>query len=578
MREGDIEPGYFAASGGDQVTVQVIFDIMAESHEFIWFAHNSQYELRYFIAGLLEHKENVSFYSRTDSDVFMINIRLPDYGDKAVLSIRDSMAIWPSSLEKLANTFCPELPKLFIDFEKLTFDPKNSDHIAYSKRDSETLLLSMIRFDAMIYDIFDVHLRVTTASTALAAWQRTLDSDDKYYNTPVHEDYIRSAYYGGLVFLTDTKKYDGCKTYDKNSSYPHQMLTYPMPIGSPLQTDLFDGRRPGIYTVTVRAPDDLIVPILPVRKRDGIVWPSGTFKTTVTSDELRFAVNHGYRLLTIHDGRVWNETCKPFDDFINKCMEIRLGNPGTALDQVAKLMQNSLYGKFGTRRKRRKIYATMTDEEITAGDTQAWGNFFIREETAEDMQCLPVWAVFITAHARLALLDKIYEIGPENVLYGDTDSITLKPGYSMEESKAYGGWKLEKTWQEFRAHAPKVYAGLLLDKTTKQRKLAGAAKGIPRRQWVKSGIFGAILDMLPQARVQYKTLEKFVSALKSGYIGQHESVRSMSDLSNSHSWRKRSDGTVRPRDWREHEQDEIATTRRSADRGKRDSIAKRAAS
>jgi hypothetical protein len=552
MREGDADASYISGHKPETL-VQSIFDIMAENHEYTWFAHNAQYEFRYFIAGLIEHKDNVSFFCRTDSDVFMITIRLPDYGDDAVLVMRDSMALWDQTLKDFSDTFCPELPKLKLDFDKVTFDPTDPKHIEYSKRDSMTLLYSLIRFNDMVVDKFDVNLRATLASTGIAAWQRTLESDERYYNHKDTEDYVRSAYYGGLVFLTDTNLHAGPKTFDINSSYPFQMKTHPMPIGRASRTGLWSARHLGIYTVVIKAPDDLIVPIIPKRHKHGIVWPSGIFETTVTSMELRFAVKHGYKVLEIKTGLVWYETCKPFDDFVNKCSDLRLANPGTVLDRVAKRMQNSTYGKYGSKRTRRKIYGTLTAEEVIGAEP--WGDFYIREEVADDMQCLPQWSVFITAYARLHLLQSIYMVGPDHVIYGDTDSITLKSGFTLPIGQQYGEWKLDKEWIDFRARGPKVYAGHVKKNGTEV--LTGAAKGIPRKQWDKSGIFHAIVRGDQSVIVTYKTLNKFVNVLKDGYTGEHGASRSLSNLSNARSWKQLDDGAVRPRTWQEIERAEM---------------------
>jgi hypothetical protein len=216
------------------------------------------------------------------------------------------------------------------------------------------------------------------------------------------------------------------------------------------------------------------------------------------------------------------------------------------MDWTAKYMQNGLYGKYGAKRKRRKIYATLPDDEIEG--CEIWGDFFIKDEVAEEMQCMPAWSVFITAYARISLLRVIYAIGPQNVLYGDTDSLTVREGITLGTGKAYGQWKLEKQWSEFRAHGPKVYAGIQVS-----GKLTGAAKGIPKRTWEREAIFESILNAENDRIVRYQTLEKFVIALKTRYIGQRDAKRSLSSLGNSRSWREEVNGDVRPRYWHEIE-------------------------
>lgn len=547
MLEAGEEPGYIRK--GD--IVQKLFWIMCNNPEFHWFAHNMQYEARYFIERLEEIRERVQFFLRTDSDVFMITIDLPEIIDKngkpSRLVIRDSMALWDRKLEEFASQFCPEKPKLNINFDVTTFNPIDPEHIAYSKRDSETLLLSLMRFDQLLFETFDVHIRSTAASTAMAAWQRTLSKDERYYNSKTTEDFIRTGYYGGFVFLTETRKYQGAKTFDRNSSYPAEMLDGRFPEGAPVRSRLLQDSYLGLYDVTVSAPEGLIVPILPKRDDKGIVWPAGTFRTTVTTDELRFARQHGYVVHTVHDGLLWHTTCNPFHLFVSRCRNIRFAHPQTALDAVAKRMQNSLYGKFGAKRLRRKLYTSLPQEEQIG--CEPWGDYLIKEEYAEDMQCMPQWAVFITARARLSLMAKIYEVGPDNVIYGDTDSITVKPGFEIAVGKAYGDWKLEKTWDQFRARGPKIYAGIKAGSNA----LSGAAKGIPRSQWTKSHVFDDILGGTTPPAIEYKSLEKFVQALKTRHIGQRDAHRNLSSLANSRSWRLEPDGGVRPRPWSEIE-------------------------
>ena len=560
MMEGQDGAGYYTSSSELRI-IQHIFDVMAENWSFTWFAHNAQYEFRYFIDLLLDHRDHVKFFLRTDSDVFMLVIDLPDYGEKVSITLRDSFAIWDLSLKQITATFCPDLPKMELDLESVIFNPNDAYHIEYAKRDSHALLLSLVRFNDLVRETFDVNIHATRAGTALAAWQRTLKRGERYYNNKEDEDFIRTAYYGGLVFLTSTLLHADPKTYDINSSYPYQMLSHLMPMGKSVRIKRISRIKMGIYRVTVMAPDNLIVPILPKRDKKGIVWPRGTFETTVTNREIEFALKQGYRLLEVHEGRIWNEECQPFLEFISKCVAIRQSQEsGSTLDWTAKYMQNSLYGKFGAKRRRRKIYASVSEDQMEG--VSFWGDFFIKEEYADDMQCLPQWSVFITAHARLHLLRTIYAVGPANVLYGDTDSITVKSGVQIDTGKHYGQWKLEKTWQDFKAHGPKVYAGHLMDGAIK-----GAAKGIPRRTWERSGIFDAILNCEDDKVVRYQTLEKFVVALKTRYIGERDATRSLSSLGHSRSWHELSDGSVRPRYWHEIEARERPALQEPAEAG-----------
>lgn len=515
----------------------------------VWFAHNAQYDFRYLLPWLIERGIEFDVGMRTDTDIY--EIRIMHGGDKYVL--RDSFALFSHSLADLAKRFCPaDLQKHSIDIEN--FDPANSEHIAYARRDIEILLVGLPKFFDMIVDHFGVNPAGTAAGTAVKAWQRTIP-EGIYYNAQPWGDaekFIRDAYYGGLVFLTDTNPHYGPHTYDLNSSYPASMMDFGVPYGAMVRSDDFEGDHMGIYQVRVKAPDNLIVPILPSRDAKGNMrWRGGEFETTVTNRELVFAVEHGYEVLEIIDGYVFEEIIYPFDDFIGKCKTIRKDFKGTALEFVAKLLQNSLYGKFGSRRERLKMMAShvMDDDDfIGAVPYDEDGLWYVMRELDEQMRCLPQWAVFITAHSRLRLLQAVYSIGPENCIYGDTDSITVQPGYEhlLDVGDDYGQWKFEKEWKVFRAIAPKVYAGIHAS-GKHAGTYQGAAKGIPRRAIRESGdkVWADLLER-GATRAEALSLPSLRVALKSPGLTPAKTLsRVSSSLNNSANYELLPDGAVR---------------------------------
>jgi len=433
-----------------------------------WYAHHSQYDWRYVIDLLLsEYKDSLEFYMRTEQDVFKINT--------VDFELVDSYALWGQSLKKFAEVFLPDLPKLEIDVAN--FDVNNPDHIEYAKRDAEILVKCLVKLDETIYQLFGTHIAYTIAATAIRAWRGNIDKS--YFRPEYIDDFVRSAYFGGAVQGKFGQTFTDLYTYDINSSYPYVMREYGVPYGNYASVHYLVPDMPGIYRVSVTTPDDLIFPILPKRKdTGGIIWPSGTFNTTVTNMELEFAQEHGYKINKIYEGLIWNEVLNPFVDFVTYCEDSRREYKGTPLEIVIKLIQNSVYGKFGTRKERHRLFIPQCDEDYLGA--APWGptpSLWIKKETDEDILALPQWAVFITANARLHLLRNIYENGVENVVYCDTDSITtsapLNPEYIGDR---YGQFKLEKEWKVFRAQAPKVYAG-----DEMEIGLTGAVKGMPKR-------------------------------------------------------------------------------------------------
>jgi hypothetical protein len=201
-------------------------------------------------------------------------------------------------------------------------------------------------------------------------------------------------------------------------------------------------------------------------------------------------------------------------------------------------MQNSLYGKFGSRRERIHVFIPEgdgDDETLGALPLDDAGYWWIRKEFAEDLRCLPAWAVFITAHARLHLLDTVYRIGPEHVVYGDTDSLTVLPGHAhhFDQGSAYGQWKLEKTWSRFRALAPKVYAGILAGGKNDGR-YKGAAKGLPKKKMHEEE-WGQLLDG-ERVTIDYLTLPSLRVAMAKGVRPAREISRISTNIQNAGNW------------------------------------------
>lgn len=541
----------YTATGPDMV--ERFFDALLEMPKpAIWYIHFAQYDWRYFLEYMEASDLFVEIGLRTETDIYEIRVKRNQDDPWSVM--RDSFAIWPSKLKDLAASFCPELPKLDIDFDNVIFDPENPEHVEYAKRDVMVLLVGLPRYFDTINEHFGVVAGATVAGTAMKAWQKTLPRDAIYNGQKFgpEELFIRQGYYGGIVFLTSNIAHENCTTYDLRSSYPSSMMEFGVPVGAMQYTTDFEEDYPGLYRVRVKTPDDLIIPILPARDFKGRMrWYRGEFDTVVTSMELQFAAKHGYEILDLYEGYFWSTIEFPFSDFITICKLIRETFPGMPEEAVAKLLQNSLYGRFATRRDRsRLIHASDLDEEALLGAApfDEFGHWYTKTELDEEMLCMPHWAAFITANSRLRLLRAAYEqVGPENVIYGDTDSLTIKNGHEhgLDIGGNYGQWNKEKEWEIFRAVAPKVYAGILAKdfKKYKAGEFMGAAKGMPRKG-VGQKELRELLEF-GQSSAQALSLASLRVAMKNGVRPAQLLNRVSSTLNNSLNFDACPDGDVR---------------------------------
>lgn len=525
-----------------------------------FYAHNLSYDLRTFMPRLIaRYDSSMNIMLRANKDVFLLEVL--DDDEKPIFSFKDSYALFPHSLKSFSEKFAPEYTKFTInDIEH--FDITDREHVAYALQDVVSLYYSLKSFKELISESFGCDVTATISSTAVKAWRTTIPKEYKYFMTghKASLSMIRDAYYGGLTGLTSTETFYNTRTYDINSSYPAVMESIGVPYGGNMYSTHVSEKhisKIGFIHVKVKTPDDLVVPILPTRDSHGnLIWRTGEFYTTVTTPELLFAMRHGYEILEYVSGVFFEEMIKPFSEFVSSCREIRHNNKGEPLEQVAKLMQNSLYGKFGMKDEgiEAVIFDPNSDEVIDLEGlfpTMLEGLYF--KVVQRKSLSMPQWAAWITAMARLRLLKVIYEIGVDKVIYYDTDSITVTEDCEFPEkyldASEYGKFKLEKTAKKFRAIAPKVYA-IVLDDETKVVK----AKGIPTKNIQDPNhnkylefieLHKAIMSNNTDHSMEFTTLSSFPVYMKTGK-NLYNTRRKLTDIRNSSNWASKN-GKVTPK-------------------------------
>ena len=526
-----------------------MLDLMIEHNapRMRWFAHNLEYDLLFLLREAEQRVvcgevKSVKLFERGLNCFYRAEIELPD-GEK--INFYDSMALFGFSLKVFLKNFSSVGEKLTLDFESETFDIDNPAHIDYALQDTRGLLDAMCNFDKAIYDIFGVHCKGTISSTALAAWEVTLNDDDCFVKPgDAQAEFFREGYFGGLVFLTSTEAKTDYVSGDVNSMYPYVMRKFGVPAGVPIGSKQIKPGIPGMYRAVFTVPDSLPFGCIGYRDNKGICWPRGEFESVAFDFEIERAKRWGCQVKILEgcifpDGYVF-----PFEKFVDLCELKRAEYKGQPFEIVVKLIQNSVYGKYGTRTDGREVYMA---EEIPDGD--GWQPYldchqgglpiqsiYQRETERETYYMLPHWAAHITARARAELLDA-YEAAEGQAVYGDTDSIkvpretfeAMATAGKIRTGKAYGDLKLDAEYQEFRAIAPKVYVYREHD------KISGKGKGIPEKH--RTAEFWGAVFQGERPTVEYTSLGKLHSTLKKG--GERKlstCTRTSTDLENSIAW------------------------------------------
>jgi DNA polymerase elongation subunit (family B) len=458
----------------------------------IWYSHNGEYDWRYLIQAFEPYTAFFDIFASERSHGVLYQIEVKNKLGDRVTRFRDSMAFFPRSLKDFSATFSPEVPKGEIDFDKVIFDRHNPEHLQYARNDVLCLVVSIKSFDAFIYKHYRVHLSATASGTSYQAWLRTLPRAMEHWRlAPGTEAFMRKTYVGGMVQLNalHAYPYTNVSCYDINSSYPASMRLG-VPVGKPRNTFHYREGKPGFYKVKFRSPGpDFPMPVMWHRSEGGqLCFPNNLtslpIETYATSLEIDYALELGYDVQVIEGFWFPEGTHTLFNSYIDMCERLRAEYKGQPFEQVVKIMQNSLYGRFGMRPDGRQIKISYDDN----GPGEGWALvldpetgaviphvYFTEEErVAEYMQ--PHWSSWITARSRI-LLDRgtraLLRAGIP-VLYRDTDSVYIQGEASglLAVGDHYGEWKHEATYDEVKFHAPKFYTGL------NGENLFGKCKGI----------------------------------------------------------------------------------------------------
>jgi hypothetical protein len=374
------------------------------------------------------------------------------------------------------------------------------------------------------------------------------------------EDVVRQSYYGGRTEVFIPQLANGYH-YDINSLYPYAMKVNEFPVG---YYDLYDGPRAratyyswkrnrkgaGFAWVLIHVPEDMHIPPLPVRYEKKLIFPVGKLSGVWTFQEIEMAERYGCKIEKIEQIIFFKKTAPIFKGFVEKFEELKKTSKG-AKRTFSKLVQNSLYGKFGMNRERDglKMYTEELEHELKATETKYrifehpfLKRKFIESPTFSKAEYIqPHIAAFVTSYARILLYESIMhqvEKG-ELVAYCDTDSMatstTLAP--ELVDEHEYGKWKLEAEIKEAIFIQPKLYfeeefafkedddGNFILDENgNKIHKQTIKAKGIPKDVFSEftKDTYVDILNKIKNGedRIQIfkgkKVRQKFATMLKNG--------------------------------------------------------------
>lgn len=356
------------------------------------------------------------------------------------VKILDSLKIFPNfSVERVAEGFGLPIHKLEIDYKQkrpLGWQLTKQE-IDYIRNDVEIMARALkIMFAEGLN-------KMTIAGDAFASYKEFVPNFRKRFPIlpkAVDED-IRLSYRGGFTYVNDIYKEKPVGKgicIDKNSMYPSKMVQQPLPYGKP---EFFEGKYKQddsmpLYIQSLTCKFELKKGKIPnIQLKNNLSFMPNEYLSS-SKDELitislcnpdyeLFLENYNITDVTYHGGWKFKECKGMFDDYINYWMDqkIKAGKEGNQpMRQIAKLMLNSLYGRFGLSILARQKFPYLDDNGVV--------KFALLPEEEREPVYIPV-ACFITSYGRVDTIRTSQKIrdyslkkyGKDAYLYSDTDSI-----------------------------------------------------------------------------------------------------------------------------------------------------------
>ena len=476
---GNIDNIYY----GNSIDTFILF---MSNHPATYYFHNASFDCEFIISYLFdlgwEHttgKLTTNTFSTiisSDGKFYQMKLCFEKKGrNKANTStIKDSLKKLPMSVDGVAKSFKLDISKLSIDYNAYR-EPNHTltdEEIAYIKNDVQIVAQALeIQFSQGLE-------KLTIGSDALTFYKQGIDKKwlDWFPILSVEmDDLIRKAYKGGWTYVNPRFQSDGenadviqgaGSVYDVNSLYPdcmyNQLLPYDLPIYFEGEYEYDEDYPLYIQFLTCSCKiKEGYLPTLQIKhsrlfvETEYLTDTEGFVELCMTNVDLELLFEHYDVLVRTYNGGFKFKAQKGmFTNYIDYWMDIKSNSTG-GLRQIAKLMLNSLYGKFATR-------PDVTPKIPYKKENGAIG-YMLGEEEIRKPVYTPL-ACFVTAWARYKTItsaQKVYD----RFMYADTDSLHVLGTEKIEGLETHptklGCWKHESDFSKAKYIRAKTYMELI---------------------------------------------------------------------------------------------------------------------
>ena len=463
--------------------------IKKENNPYIYF-HNLKFDGEFILYYLIKNgyewveskeKRNKTFSTLISDMGLFYSIEVYfEVGKKTKkVTFIDSLKIINQTVESMPRTFKIPENKLEIDYNLR----REKGHILTEEEKAYVKNDVVIVAKALSY-LFNMGLTKMTAGSNALSEYKTITKLNRFRNLykPLNYDIdqdIRKSYRGGFTYLNPSYKNKEVKegeVLDVNSLYPSVMYKEILPFGEPF---FFNGRyvEDKVYPLYIQRLTCCFrikegkIPTIQIKHSRFVDNEYLTYSgeepvaLTLTSIDMKlFFEQYDVWDLNFESGWKFKGMRGLFTTYIDKWISVKneatiSGNKG--MRQVAKIMLNSLYGKFATSLDVQSKIPYLEDDVV---------KYKLSEKTTKEGVYLPMGA-FITAYARdktirtsQAIKDySIKKYGIDMYCYSDTDSIhTILPIDELEQfceidDVKLGAWKHESHFTRAKFIRQKTY-------------------------------------------------------------------------------------------------------------------------
>lgn len=412
--------------------------------------------------------------------------------NEATILLVDTLNYFRTSLDLLGNSL--GIPKLEMPKNVGNMWDYRGDELRewyeYAWRDVEIIRVAFLRFRAFVREHNLGVLQATLASQAFTAYRhRFMPEEILVHNNTAALGLERASYHGGRTESFWRGKVAGnVHKLDINSMYPAIMereklavkfLGYFGEWRAKWWADAIAAGR----SLVARCDIDTDIPVYGVVKDERLIFPIGKFTTVLTTPEIRFGLARGH-IRRVHEWAMY-ESANIFQDFVRYFVKVRAeyrAEGNEAFTYMAKILMNSLYGKWG--QNGRKWVETNDYPDWRESSQEEWYQFgpgdshkgldtwvklrvrlgqvqVLKTDSEAENSC-PIIAAEITAYGRIWLWKLTEKAGTHAVYYVDTDSLFttdmgLENLLGMVDPEILGLLKVEGVSDNTEFLAPKHY-------------------------------------------------------------------------------------------------------------------------